>query len=841
MLLILLEFSHQISKCNIPIMQKFLLTGMSHAIYDKMLLCQQVHDKCCSVSDEIRISKLWNESTKPILSSYMDEVIFYIDKVMDQFNQLMTIDPRSMNLKYYVKKHIPVYKEDCLYSTHEEDFAEKTHFEENYDYAVKTHHSYNKITDEYAETEVNTKDHTHDYLDERHWDKEVDPEHRTVYGVLRGMVGEFEEFHTARTIECTKRYNPFWKDFIIVNQRKAQYCYDILDKMLNFDNRRFSLFIKNVKSGLSTIMKYKGSFYCSLCDAHQQKFIDVTMNQVVFQTKYCQSTLRGNSGVLKFLHIVFIEYADMLLQYISCYETDSQVYAFPFQNFLAKYKRRIPLIKKCFENLEEPNFMEYCWFLCKTYEVFNISTFFEGDYLVYKRIYLAIFSFMRKMNEALDEENEHAHIPTDNVDGLLIEPLNPSHSITEDKYYVDPEYRKDLLGAEKEEVKKYSKEQIEMAQKIFKLYNDKLGLADMAKLEEEFKHMEAKEKEKLMNMMRETQKLQEMLAEGGEDEEQGEKKEGEEEKLDAPKITPPEAETPAPRSLRLVKKIHLIQNFTSEELRRLEQKEEEEQKKEEEKKKEEELKKEEEQRKEDERKKEEEHKEGHQDSKTEELKKAEEKKMEEEKKEEEKKKQQEEVKKPEVSHDRVEPSSEIYDKNEDGIELNNLKLVWAEDGMNPVTHISLVDFDVDITQIIKSKFSKPEAISQNVIKMYLSFKPKEVNEFNHEISEIIMDADEMAAASHDYLLAKKKLENSKDPKEQSKHKKTIKRLAEKQKMSVKFKEDQKMLKKLHKKQKEAKLKALSEFKVEQNHHIDQEHYDSNFNGIQDMFVKLFGT
>ena len=40
-----------------------------------------------------------------------------------------------------------------------------------------------------------------------------------------------------------------------------------------------------------------------------------------------------------------------------------RIYNFPFKNFLEKYKRRIPLIKSCYENIDKQSFMDSCWFL----------------------------------------------------------------------------------------------------------------------------------------------------------------------------------------------------------------------------------------------------------------------------------------------------------------------------------------------------------------------------------------------------------------------------------------------------------------------------------------------
>lgn len=815
-ILFFLRSYRSFTKCNVPVLNKFMLTGMSHSIYDKMLLCGHVHDKCCSVADEIKISKLWSHNTKPLLSSYVDGSIYYISRIMNQFWELAKLDPRAMNLKYLVKKKIPFQQEYCTTKMEFEGVTSKTQLKVATDHAYTKTFSYNKTKK--IHEKVDTKKYTHDKsFDERHWNLKIDPASHANYK-QRDTVMPFEnDTSTVHTVVCKKKNQEFWKDFILINQKKAEYCYGIYDKMLAFDNKRFNLFIKNVKSGLMTMIKYKGAFYCSICDAHQQKYIDVTKNELVFDKKYCQSTLRSNESVIKFLHIIFIEYSDMLMQYMNCFETDAKVYNLPFQNFLVRFKRRIPLIKKCYANLEEEGFMESCWFLCRTYDPFGISSFFEGDMELYKRIYLALYSFLRKMEMMKMEESKmESKVVSDNVDGLLIEPLNPSHSISK-KYYVSDEIRKDLLGALNTN-KQPSRDEVKMAHEIFKLYNDKLGLKEMEKLGERFKLLDAKKRAKVKALVSQAKQLQKAV----EKEEEQRKKDGKPPKFEASLPKPKEGEVPkktasglednfkdlgmvknketnylpiglSERKLRLksFKKVKLIQNRTSNEIRRLEEKK----------------------------------KEAESKNET----------------DEDKKKDKKEIKKPEVKHSRIEPGAEIFEKNEDALELGNLHLTWGDDGINPVSHISLIDFDVDVTDIIQSKFKKPEAIKTNIIRMYLSFQPKEVNTFNHEINEVLMGGDEMAEVAHEYLHAKKELRVETDKMKRAKHEENLRKIATRHKLKIKSREDKALLKKLKQRQKDAKLKALSENKVELNNHIDQEHYDSNFNGIQDMFVKLFGT
>ena len=121
------------------------------------------------------------------------------------------------------------------------------------------------------------------------------------------------------------------------------------------------------------------------------------------------------------------------------------------KNILTKYKRRIPLIKKCLEAIKNGNkknpssYMKYCRFICKTYGVNRISNFFDGDLKFLSKIYFKFFSFHRKYSLVKEEEKEFKMAPLDTLNGLLLEPINPSHTISQKYYFIDGE-RVELLN-----------------------------------------------------------------------------------------------------------------------------------------------------------------------------------------------------------------------------------------------------------------------------------------------------------------------------------------------------------------------------------------------------------
>lgn len=40
--------------------------------------------------------------------------------------------------------------------------------------------------------------------------------------------------------------------------------------------------------------------------------------------------------------------------------------------------------------------MEHCWFICHKYNLIKMNPFYDGDLKLVKRIYMTIFSFIRK-------------------------------------------------------------------------------------------------------------------------------------------------------------------------------------------------------------------------------------------------------------------------------------------------------------------------------------------------------------------------------------------------------------------------------------------------------------
>ena len=840
---------------------------MDYSIDDNMFICGHVRNKCCTLYDEVKIHKYWNEYTKPILDLRAHNFMLYTKKIIDNFHKLMSMDPQLMVLKHVITKQVPYEHESCYIQTETENGAEELEF-----------HSFNdkKMTLTYAKDfykqiinknkKFNVKVHTHDRNGERHWGIQPSAQY-TAFKKTYGQHGTPTVSHDrteVKRIKCKRQRDTFVKDFIVINEPKTKFCLGLYEKFLDLDNNYLKRFLPSVNNLFKQMMDLKGSMYCSLCDAHQQEFFNMEKRIVNIKEEFCSQILENKKDLIQFMHIFLIEYMDNVLQYTQCYETDSKVYIFPFKNFLEKYKRRIPLIKSCYESLDKNDFMERCWFLCDQYKFFGLDDFFAGDVDVVKRVYLAITSFVHKLSVTRpDEKDEKGDkdknkdsgpdlLLESNVDGLLVEPINPSFAIS-DQYYLDDVTRKHLLGkldtrvkpkpspAKKKKIAKKAdallkavglpdvkkiealkKEHKELKKKVQKAEELEKGLKKELKKDSNVKDFLSKFKKKAEKKIKKKEKLRGFLA-------------NIKKKSELKGHMPPRWLLNDPSVMSDIKKglleyglpAHIINQLVEEsriKARYLQDKKTEDNKP-------------------DDSKATEDKKDT---STTDELAKANKDKKEDEKDsakaDEQKKTEAENTDGLKQASGVIESASEFFEKGKYGINAKQFEPVYSEDGINPLQNYGLIDYKFNITDIIYMNLKPEEELNPSVIKSFFDARPKIVNKFNLDIDSFIQDAKTVTNATYERL---KKLELF--AKIHSKTalladtKKKIKKIVMRVHRSYKREKAYKQM--VKEKKERLKKKALEKATkiIDSPMHVNQKHFHQNFNGFKDYFLSIFGN
>lgn len=809
-ILILTTSTLSIATCDRRLMNEFGLTGMKIAIADAMKVCGPIKDKCCTVTDEIRITKYWSTYTSPFLMRHASDYMAVMNQIVQSFFTLMRIDPRLIMLKYVARKEIPYNYKVCTSFQHKETPQEREEFLQFHDKRLEYElaPSFYRISSNKGKTFDLTK-FTHDERGDRHWDVRYTPDYLKMeekmlkdYKIKIDMP-EIE----ATNLTCPEYSHTYNKEFIIVNDKKSDFCLSLYDKFLNLNIRHLKGYLETIKNDLTQVHSYKSSLYCILCNAHEQRYIDPLKKQLIVSEEFCRTLLTDKEDYFKFVHILFVEFMDSLLQYVQCFETDAKVYTFPYMNFLTKFKRRIPFLRSCFDNLNSKSFMTYCWFLCEKFDMMKITPFFDGDVKLLRRVQIAIFSFVRKMRietAKYHRLNKRPMMLTKrNVNGMLIEPLNPSHIHTR-AFYLEKKHRIKLLGKLDTRLRLPNKQAEDLLEKFLKAMG--FGtVQDIKNLRRAHKRLK-KEQKRMKKQMKQVTAVKHMTKRMKKRIERRRKSyknqfsyinglynyfwrvktkhrihEGffpQRKLLNNPKI-----------------KSRLVNTFVKLGLNRLVV-----------------------------------------DQKIEQV-----------------------VKKADqmvstnsteptkvnatVSDEFVEVPHQIFEKNEPGYNVKYFKLEVAPIGANPLKEFILVDYRFNITTLISLKFQKEEDLDRDTILTYLQSTPRDVNEFNFDVKNYFNGYKETGSGSPKYigLKMKHKMATLKgDRKTVAKTNKKLKVFEQRAAKEIKMKSDAMTHQLAKKKARDAAVEIKRNKKVIANHHIDSPTYKYNFYDIKDFFMHMFG-
>jgi hypothetical protein len=260
---------------------------------------------------------------------------------------------------------------------------------------------------------------------------------------------------------CRVGSSNFNKDYLLINQSKTKFCLNLYKNFLSFEFEEFKQMLYIIKNQMNKVHYLKKYFYCALCDAHAIKFIDHGKKVMKYEHEFCHMLIQEHMDYLKFMHVVMIKFADSMIQYIQCYESDAKVMVVPFQNFLLKYKRRMPFFEKCFKEVETESvgYFSSCWFICNKFSMVRVSSLFDGDVALLQRIKVALLSFTRKfkkmeredLSRSMRRKMRRSRVSADlailnNVDGLMVEPVAASLLITDKKFILNDKDRPKILG-----------------------------------------------------------------------------------------------------------------------------------------------------------------------------------------------------------------------------------------------------------------------------------------------------------------------------------------------------------------------------------------------------------
>lgn len=200
---------------------------------------------------------------------------------------------------------------------------------------------------------------------------------------------------TKSSVKCESFERKLFKNIILVNPVKYEFCHNVYQNIKLISEMDLEYLANGIKEQAEKILGLKKTLYCYLCDASSQKFFNHEKNVLMLSEEFCKDLIHNYYEYINFNNIVFIEYAEQLLHYISCLNSLPSETTFPLKTRLDFHKRNIIFFRRCFDNLDSEDMMRHCHFICSTFNFNGFSKYIDGDLGTLYLVYLEILDFAR--------------------------------------------------------------------------------------------------------------------------------------------------------------------------------------------------------------------------------------------------------------------------------------------------------------------------------------------------------------------------------------------------------------------------------------------------------------
>lgn len=192
--------------------------------------------------------------------------------------------------------------------------------------------------------------------------------HRKVYSEL--FTKSIEVYSRAKTV------------MELLHDRSVSNCKVLARRIVNFRIDSLAPLLRTSIEHYHTFIKesYKG-LYCSICDAENTKFIDISKSKFDINEEFCRDIIYNSLHVLIYLHSHFTKYLNLLSKFVTnC-------------NYRGVYKRKTisgqylfstkadhhRMLGTCQKYRNDINWFDFCEPVCKQFSIVEFKDFFKPN------------------------------------------------------------------------------------------------------------------------------------------------------------------------------------------------------------------------------------------------------------------------------------------------------------------------------------------------------------------------------------------------------------------------------------------------------------------------------
>lgn len=137
--------------------------------------------------------------------------------------------------------------------------------------------------------------------------------------------------------------------------------------------------MNSIKSMHSRFKRFYGSFYCTLCDANMQKFINADNNTISYSQSFCREIIQSSLPVLLYLHGHVRKYINLVNKFaVQCDVFGNWKNAtVPAENIMPINKQIMGNLTACRAVRNGPNWIDSCKNTCQYFNYASHSRYFD--------------------------------------------------------------------------------------------------------------------------------------------------------------------------------------------------------------------------------------------------------------------------------------------------------------------------------------------------------------------------------------------------------------------------------------------------------------------------------
>lgn len=270
----------------------------------------------------------------------------------------------------------------------------------------------------------------------------VNKERKKILALYKQFVNAYTKM--MATFEDVEKMAQIVKDNTGANPVGSN-CYKISNAILVFEVSALKkVIVRAARKAYKYLYESRRGFYCSICNAKQQKYFNKAKRQIIVNESFCKGLILNTMNFFLFKFSNFMKISRLYAKFLVNCDLRGKYFPNKYLKHEIQFFRKKEIImdiNNCKASLKSPEALKYCNGYCSHFNPVVYNQYFEGEVDKLFSFQKSIENLAKKNQSAYDDENKKHGIGI-KKGRLLEEDLAKARKLVLDKNQKTPKERK---------------------------------------------------------------------------------------------------------------------------------------------------------------------------------------------------------------------------------------------------------------------------------------------------------------------------------------------------------------------------------------------------------------